>query len=300
MNPILEDFVHEINQSNQKMNGIKIIQRGELRAEYHWKEEQIQNVHSVAKSFLSTAIGFALEEKVLTLDENLTEYFSEYVNEKNQTDLEKVTGRHLLSMSHGQDASYLMMDQREEMTQTDWVTFSLNQPFTHHPGKHFLYSNVGPYLLGVVLQKRTGQNLVDYLQPRLFEPLEISQVKWTKDPVNNTFAAGGLYLTLTDLVKYGQLYLQKGKWAGQQILSSDWVKQASTPFIETDSEDSFTKYYGYGFWIHPNRRIYRADGAFGQMVMIIPKKEAVITIISEGTETAENMEKIFRLIYPRL
>jgi CubicO group peptidase (beta-lactamase class C family) len=299
-NGILDDFIKETDQAPGEMKGIKIVQAGRLLAAHHWQKEKLSNVHSVAKSFLATAVGFALTEALLSLDENLVDLFPEYVTEENEETLKNVTVRHLLSMSHGQAEAHLMMDQRENLQEIAWVKYSLNQPFKHQPGQHFLYSNVGPYLVGVALEQRTEMTLVAYLTPRLFDPLGFSNVVWEKDPLGRTFAAGGLWITLTDLAKFGQFYLQKGQWEGQQLLAPGWLKLVTTPKIKADASDPFTKYYGYGFWIHPNQTIYRADGAFGQMALVLPEKEAVIAISSKATDTAQNMEKIFRLIYPKL
>ena len=127
-------------------------------------------------------------------------------------------------------------------------------------------------------------SLVDYLMPRLFEPLGIPRPQDEKDPLGNTFGAGGLQLNVSELAKLGLLYLQKGQWQGRQLIPASWVEEASRSFIISDQGDGeIGTDYGYLFWIMPDG-MFRADGKYGQYCIVVPKKNAVIAINSMQIE----------------
>lgn len=284
---MLTNLVRAIDDSSHKVRGITVLQDGEQAAEYEWEEDQLTNLHSIGKSFLSAAAGFAAQDGILELDQTLSDLFPEYVTPQNEEYLSKITVHHLLSMGLGQAEPHLMMDQRDGMTEIDWVEYALNQPFDYEPGEQFVYSNVGPYLVGVYIQRTVNRNLVEYLKPRLFEPLQITDIKWEQNPLGYTFASGGFHLKRADLVKFAQLYVQNGRWEGKQIVPERWIKQSTRQHIRSDSETDDAAYYGYGFWISADRKMFRADGANGQLAVVIPEKERVIVVTSEAADNGE-------------
>ena len=213
--------------------GIKVTKDGDLINEWYSEPECRRNIYSATKSFTSCAVGFAVQEGLLSLDEKLTDAFPEDLPDVYQED--------------------------------DWVKMSLAIPFQYKPGTHFVYNNVGPYLAGILVQRRSGCDLVSYLTPRLFKHLGIKRPTWETDPLGNSFGAGGLFLTLSELHKFGLFYLNKGKWNGKQILSEKWIEE-STAASDTDN-------YGYLFW-RGKYNSYRADGKYSQISMILPDKNA--------------------------
>ena len=225
--------------------GIKITKDDELIAEWHSEEECRRNIYSATKSFTSCAVGFAVQEGLLSLDEK----------------------------------------------EDDWVKMSLEIPFKYKPGTHFVYNNVGPYLAGILVQRRSGYDLVSYLMPRLFSPLGIKRPTWETDPLGNNFGAGGLFLTLSELHKFGLFYLNKGKWNGKQILSEKWIEE-STKASDTDD-------YGYLFW-RGEYNSYRADGKYSQISIILPDKNAVISLVAECRQGKELMRAVYDLICTKL
>lgn len=286
---MLANVIKAINKSPNQVRGITILEEGEQVAEHNWEADQLTNLHSIGKCFLSTAAGFAIDEGLIELGQTVSELFPEYVTPTNEEVLSKLTVHHLLSMGVGQAQPHLMMDQRDTLDAIDWVEYALDQPFDYEPGEQFVYSNVGPYLVGVYIQREANQNLVEYLKPRLFDPLEISEVKWEKNPLGYTFASGGLQLKRADLVKFAELYLQNGKWHGEQLLPARWDRQSTRQYIRTDSETDDAAYYGYGFWVSADRKMYRADGANGQLAVVIPEKDRVIVVTSEAADNGELM-----------
>ena len=190
--------------------GVVVTQDGEEKAKYFWEEEYRRNIYSASKSFTSCAVGFAVQEGLISLDEKLVDAFADDLPEEVSENLAKATVKDLLTMCLGQEKGGLMGGQRPQYKEEDWVKMSLAIPFVYEPGTHFVYNNVGPYLAGILVQRRSGcRDLVDYLMPRLFRPLGIRRPTWECDPMGLSFGAGGLFLTLSELHKLGLLYLQK-------------------------------------------------------------------------------------------
>lgn len=197
----------------------------------------------------------------------------------------------LLTMCLGQEKDSLMGEQRPLYEEDNWVKMSLAIPFKYKPGTHFVYNNVGPYLAGILVQRRSGCDLVSYLTPRLFSKLGIKRPTWETDPLGNSFGAGGLFLTLSELHKFGLFYLNKGKWNGKQILSEKWIEES------TKAAD--VGYYGYLFW-RGEYNSFRADGKYSQISMILPKKNAVVSFVSECRRGDELLKTVYELVCAKL
>ena len=184
-----------------------------------------------------------------------------------------------------------MGEQRPLYEEDNWVKMSLDIPFKYKPGTHFVYNNVGPYLAGILVQRRSGCDLVSYLMPRLFSKLGIKRPTWETDPLGNSFGAGGLFLTLSELHKFGLFYLNKGKWDGKQILSEKWIEES------TKAAD--VGYYGYLFW-RGEYKSFRADGKYSQISMILPQKNAVVSFVSECRREDELLRTVYELVCAKL
>lgn len=271
--------------------GLKVSQDDALIAQNHWDEECRRNLYSASKSFTSCAVGFAVQEGLLGLEERLTDAFSDDLPEPVSEKLSKATVRDLLTMCLGQESPQLMGPQRPLYEEDDWVKMSLAFPFSHEPGTHFLYNNVGPYLAGVLVQRRAGCDLVSYLTPRLFAPLGIKRPTWEVDPLGYTFGAGGLFLTLSELHKFGLFCLHKGSWNGRQLLSSAWMEES------TRAQDA--DFYGYLFW-RGEHNSYRADGKYSQLSIVFEEKNAVITTVAECRDGETLLKLIYDELYPQL
>ena len=178
----------------------------------------------------------------------------------------------------------------------NWVRSALAQPFTDQPGKRFLYNNTGPYLAGVLVQRRAGCDLVHYLMPRLFQPMGIQLPTWESDPMGNTFGAGGLFLTLDELHNFGQLYLDMGRRNGRQLVPEEWVRESTSRQVEND-RDGYG--YGYLFW-GGMEGSFRADGKYGQYTILLRDKNAVVTIVAESREAGRLLKAVYTDIYPQL
>lgn len=277
-------FETAVARENLAVRGLRVYRDGALIASYQPQPEERQNQYSCTKSFTSTACAFAIQEGLFTLDDYVLDHFRQDAPEAVSENLKQMRLRHLITMSMGFESPMLMGAQRPNMTEKDWVQYVLRAPVIHKPGTVFQYNNAGPYLLGILIQRKTGMSLVDYLMPRLFEPMGIPRPQDEKDPLGNTFGAGGLQLNVSELAKLGLLYLQKGQWQGRQLIPASWVEEASHSFIVSDQGDGeIGTDYGYLFWIMPDG-MFRADGKYGQYCIVVPQKNAVIAINSMQIE----------------
>lgn len=271
--------------------GLKVTKKGEDIAYKCWEDECRRNVYSASKSFTSCAVGIAQREGLLSVKERLIDAFAEDLPDKINPNLEKATVEDLLTMCLGQEKPELMGAQRPLYLEDDWVRMCLSFPFTDEPGTKFLYNNVGPYLAGVLVQRRAGCDLVSYLRPRLFMPLGIKRPTWECDPLGYTFGAGGLFLTLSELHRFGQLYLKQGEWNGKQLVPQEWI---------AETKHSHTRFrYGYLFWLG-EQNSYRADGKYGQYSIILDNKETVISVTAWSLEGEKLRKLIFEELYPQL
>lgn len=277
--------------------GVKITQNGVDIAQHLWDDECRRNVYSVSKSFTSAAVGIAVKEGLLSLEEKLVDAFPEDIPEEPGEYLEQATVRDLLTMCLGQEKSELMGSQRPLYQEEDWVKMSLAFPFTCPPGEKFLYNNVGPYLAGVLVQRRAGCDLVSYLTPRLFKPMGIMRPTWESDPRGYTFGAGGLFLTLSEMHKLGLLYLQGGLWNGKRLVPEEWVMESTRKQVSTGAEQDYG--YGYLFWGGPHDS-FRADGKYSQLSIILREKNAVISTVAECRDGKALLDAVFEELYPQL
>lgn len=272
---------------------VRVLQDGENIITWDVEEEIRRNQYSASKSFTSIAVGIAQREGLLSLEEKLCEVFPKEIPADPDENLKKATVRDLLTMSLGQRTPCLMGGSRIIMEETDWVRYSLSRPFEDKPGEKFVYNNAGPYLAGILVQRRCGCTLTEYLYPRLFEPLGIRRTSWEPDPYGNTFGAGGLFLGVSELAKFGQLLLQEGQWKGRSLVPAEYIREASKKQVENGQEG-----YGYLFWRGPYNS-YRADGKYGQMAIVLQDKNAVIAVNAES-RNPQLLHRCLDVIVPQL
>lgn len=284
----------EQNAENLRLLGLIVAQRGETIYQHNWDSPCRRLLFSASKSFTGAAVGFAVQEGLLRLDDRLIELFPDEAPENPSENLCRATIRDALTMCIGQSRGYLMGAQRVGMAEEDWAKAVLALPFDEAPGTHFVYSNVGPYLAGLAVQKRAGCDLMDYLMPRLFAPLGIQRTVWEVDPLGRTFGAAGLLLALPELHKLGLLYQQGGQWQGKQLLAPDWVRESGRKQVDNEEVG-----YGYLSW-RGKYDSYRADGLYGQYSVILPAQEAVITCTAESRNQKQLLETLLDAIVPQL
>ncbi len=288
----LHDLISHAEEA--RLLGIIAAQDSEEKARWMLEAPVRRNVYSAAKSFTSAAVGIALREGLISLDEKLTDAFPQDLPEVISENLAAATVRDLLTMCLGQEKGFLMGADRPYYENRNWAQLALSQPFVYQPGTHFVYNNTGPYLAGLLIQRRSGTDLVHYLMPRLFEPMGIQLPTWETDPCGNTFGAGGLFLTIDELHKFGLLYQQKGRWNGKQLLPEEWVMESTRKQADNGREG-----YGYLFWRGRNDS-YRADGKYEQYTIVFEDKNAVVTTCAESRVNGKVLKLIEEYIYPQL
>lgn len=282
----IKKFIENTNKYH--VQGLSIIKDGQEIQRYLPEPEEDRNIYSGTKSFTSAAVGFAIQEKLFSLDDYVVNCFVDEVPDEISENLSQMRLIHLLTMSTGFETPILMGDRRQLTNEPNWVRHVLRQKVANKPGTKFLYSNAGPYLLGVLVQRRSGMGLNEYLKTRLFDPLGITPGQYEKCTMGYMFGAGGFCLKLSDFAKLGQLYLQKGVWDGNRLLSEQWIADSGKEYVKTIGygDNEIGDGYGYLFWTM-NDGMFRADGLYEQYCIVCPQKNAVITIQSRNTEHDE-------------
>ena len=294
----LISFLEGVQNSGQEWHSVMILRHGKVVMEAFWNPYQPtdkQQLYSLSKSFTSTAIGLAVDEGLLSVDDPVVKFFPEDLPDTLSENLSALKVKHLLSMSvgHSQDAIRLLEASPQGQS---WAETFLSLSVVFEPGTQFMYNSGASYMLANIISNVTGQSAHEYLKTRLYEPLNISQATWTTNSEGVNMGASHLRITTEDIAKFGQLYLQKGKWEGKQLLSEHWVTQASQKQIVTGENNHSWGYgYGYQFWMNPPGG-FRADGAFGQYGMVFPDQDMVIAITSESNDKAETMQLAWDLV----
>lgn len=298
-------FLDAVGKSKNEFHSFMMLRHGKVIAEGWWnpyRPDLRHTMYSVSKSFTATAIGFAVSEKRLTVEDKVMSFFPNDLPQNTSPYLAELRVRDLLSMSVGQEP-----DPTPAIVSKDsnWVKSFLATPIVHQPGTKFLYNSMGTYMLSAIVQKVTGEKVVDYLTPRLFKPLGITGVDWEIDPKGINVGGWGLRLKTEDMAKFGQLFLQKGQWKGQQVLPADWVEAASTLKIiqhpeipeEKRALSDWEQGYCYQMWRCRNNA-FRGDGAFGQYIIVMPDQDAVIVVTSETADMQDEQNLIWKYLLP--
>jgi CubicO group peptidase (beta-lactamase class C family) len=276
------------------MNSFMLVRHGHVVAEGWWTPYDAQSKHelySLSKSFTSTAVGMAVAEGKLSIDDEVLKFFPEDAPANPSGNLKAMRVRDLLTMNTG--------NQDEIPTAADKVSAKafLTNAVPHKPGTHFKYNTPATFVCSAIVQKLTGQTVAEYLKPRLFEPLGITQPVWNTNWQGINLGGYGLNVRTEDIARFGQLYLQKGKWNGRQLISLDWVAMATSKQVSNGSnpKSDWDQGYGFQFWRCRNGA-YRGDGAFGQYCIVLPEQDAVIAI----TSGVKDMQAVLNLIWDKL
>ena len=303
----IDSFLNSIARSKFEFHSLLILRHGKVVAQGWWDPYSStlkHSLYSTSKSFTSTAIGFAVAEKRLTVNDKVISFFPESLPDTVKPFLAQLTVKDLLTMSAGQEPDPTSVI---PFTADDWVKLFLATPIVHKPGTKFLYNTMATFMLSAIVQKVTGQKEIDYLKPRLFDPLEIKGMDWEVNKQGINTGGWGLRLKTEDLAKMGQLYLQKGKWKGKQLLPKQWINEATTFKIDQapnaaqskrDSSD-WMQGYCYQFW-RCRHNAFRADGAFGQYIIVMPDQDAVIAITSEAADMQGELNLIWQYLLPAM
>lgn len=289
----LQHFHHYASNQNLPLEAISVGDEHRILWEMHYAQNAPRNIYSHTKGFTVTAVGLAISDGVLHLDDRLVDAFPDKLPEHPDPRLEKIQLKHLLCMSSGFGKALLMNNHRRPgVGAPDYERYMLSQPVLTEPGTEFCYSSADSILAGHMVERAVGTRMGEYLYERILAPMDMGWPLWEHDPQGHPNGGGGMYLTCTEMMKLGQLYLANGRWNGQQLLDPAWVREVSTPkFTFPKTDDPWSVGYGYQFWMSPYPNSYRADGAYGQISTILPESGLVVSIQCPENGNFERVKK---------
>lgn len=287
-------FVEAADKEIDSLHSFMLLRHGHVVAEGWWlpyRAEAPHSLYSLSKSFTSTAVGLAIAESKLSLNDEVLGFFAEDALREPSKNLKAMRVSDLLRMSTGHET------EPPRPLDQPWTKAFLAHPVPFKPGTHFRYNTSATYMLSAIVQKVTGETLLDYLQPRLFQPLGIEHPTWETSPQGISTGGYGLSIRTEDIARFGQLYLKQGQWQGKQLVPAEWVEEATARQTSNGSNPNsdWDQGYGYQFW-RCRHGAYRGDGAFGQYCIVLPKQDAVIAI----TSGVKNMQSVLDLVWDKL
>ncbi len=298
-------YLDRMDDGHAQVHSLMIMRHGKIAAEGWWSPYAPGLRHtmmSTSKTFTGTAIGLAIDEGILSLDDRIVDIFSDEVPEDASEYLKEITIYHLLTMSCGMEEACVIDE--------NYVSNFMHTPVLHKPGTDFFYNDSAVTLLPLILYKKTGLSMIEFLKPRLFDKIGIdsTNITWFNVATNTAFGAGGLHCTTEDAMRLMKLYAQGGKWNGEQVLSKEYVQQATRKQIDTNTNTPRTKglpkdnQYGYGFlmWMGSKEGTYRSEGAFGQITLVVPQKDLIISFTeanySKDPASQESMDRTWEFV----
>lgn len=292
-----QEFIEHIRRENLEFHSLMVVRHGKVAVEWYnepFDAETRHAMYSVSKSFTSVAVGFAVSEGLLSLDDVVTDFFPDYPPKTPSPYFAKMTVRTLLTMTAGKQT-----DMIADKGKIDWIADFIHSPWVFEPGTQFLYVNENIYMLCAILHRVTKMSVIEYLTPRLFEPLGIEKPFWETDLGGVEAGGWGLYITTEDLAKFATCCLHDGQYEGQQVIPAEWIRAATTNQLgdvkqHSDDIDAESG-YGYCFWMNgvvPNS--YRADGMFSQFAINLPEFDASIITTAAIPLEAQAREAIWK------
>jgi CubicO group peptidase (beta-lactamase class C family) len=324
------EFIRAVEQHTHPLDsvqGFMLLRHGNVASEGWWTPYGPQSPHSLyslSKSFTSTAIGLAVEEGLLTVDDRVLEFFPDDAPANPSENLKAMRVRHLLSMNTGHQedtTAHVFRDlyqvslfgQRArrqpetsgQMVQSEddnWPRSFLSLPVQYQPGTWFVYNTAATYMLSAIITRLTGQPLLEYLRPRLLDPLGIESATWETDPRGVNIGGSGLHIKTEEIARFGQMYLQKGTWDGRRIVTEQWIAEATSSHSDnsnTQTNPDWTVGYGYQFW-RCRHNGYRGDGAFGQYCIVMPEQNAVLAMIGGVRNMQAVLDNVWEHLLPAM
>lgn len=295
---VITAFLNEINEKGLGLQSFTVVCHDKVCAQGFFKPYNADTPHvlySMSKSVTSTAIGFAVSEGLISLNDRVAEFFPEYPMSKRPFN-RMLTIRMLLTMHSDKLITVL-----DEKGQKDWIANFMGATFILPPNTKFNYISENTFMLSAIISRVTGMSVVDYLYPRIFEPLGIEKPFWEMDGAGNNAGGWGLYMKSEDLAKFFLPYIHNGKWIdGTQIVPEIWVKEATRKQVNSvrDGYIDNMEGYGYQFWRNPIANSSRADGLFGQRCFLFPDYDALV-VLNCGEAEDYKVMKVFWKYFPQ-
>lgn len=285
--------------ANPELHSIVVVRHGHVVAEgwaHPFAADRPHVLYSLSKSFTSSAVGFAVAEGRFGLDDRVVGLLPDKAPDGPDERLARLTVRHLLTMTSGHDPEPPVLD-----GDGDWVADFLATPLVHEPGTHFVYNTPATHVLAAIVERTTGEHLLDYLTPRLLAPLGITGATTEVSPQGIATGGFGMSVRTQDIAVFAQLYLQGGVWEGRQLLPEGWAAQATkfqVPNGDPAEPSDWTQGYGFQFW--RSRHGFRGDGAFGQFALVLPDEDTVVAVTSSVPDMQVSLDAIWTHLLPGL
>lgn len=291
-------FLKAADSQVNTMHSFMLLRNGNVVAEAWWAPESADKPHvlwSLSKSFTSTAVGMAIAEGKMNLDDLVLPYFQDEAPAEPSQNLRRMRVRDLLRMATGHQS------EPPRPAKESWARAFLAHPVPFKPGTHFQYNTPATFMLSAIVQKTTGAKVVDYLQTRLFDPLGIPKPRWDESPLGISLGGYGLFLRTEDIAKFGQLYLQQGRWQGKQLIPESWVREATGFRVSNGSspDSDWEQGYGYQFW-RCRHGAYRGDGKDGQFCVVLPKHNVVVVMTAKTNDLQGQLRLVWEHLLPGL
>ena len=295
-------FIRAVEQHTHPLDavqGFMLLRHGNVAAEGWWTPygpESPHALYSLSKSFTSTAIGLAVAEGRLSVDDLVLKFFPDDAPSNPSKNLKSLRVRHLLSMNtgHKEDTTLPVFRSGDD----NWARVFLSLPIEYQPGTWFVYNTTATYMLSAIITQLTGETLLNYLRPRLLDPLGIVNPIWETDPRGINLGGTGLHIKTEEIARFGQMYLQKGLWQGKRLVPEKWIADATKATSDnsnTQTNPDWMVGYGYQFW-RCQHNAYRADGAFGQFCIVMPEQDTVLAMIGG----VQNMQVVLDVVWEHL
>lgn len=294
------DLIDSLEEADDiELHGLMVVHAGDVIAEGWWApytSERLHLFYSLSKSFTATAVGLAVAEGLVDLDATVLSYFPELEAEVTDPRSRSIRVRHVLAMASGHTAETI--DRARDLDPVDMVRGFLLLPPESEPGSVFAYNQPCTFAAAAIVQRVSGHSLVDYLRPRLLDPLGIGEVAWQRDDSGREIGYSGLHATTEAAAALGLLYLQEGRWDDRALLPPQWVAEASRAHVPTPDAGGDDWQQGYGFQFWRSLHGYRADGAYGQFSLIVPEHDLVVAITGQSTETGGLLARVWEHLLP--
>ena len=254
-----------------EIHHVVVMVDGKIAGELHpkpFRSEHRHTLYSVSKTFTAVAVGLTIDDGLLSVEDKLEKFFPEYIHDSVDPRLRDIRIKDILTMQSGFKTQTGMRN-----TQDHWIEYYLSRPLANAPGTKYSYDSIETYLLSAIVQKVTGKTVLDLLNERVFQPMGITDVEWELCPDGIIVGGWGIYLSAYSQALFGQLLIQNGEWNGKQLISEKWVKEMMTVRVVREAND-----YGYQTWLCEYPGAWRADGAFGQYIIMIPQKNMVVVL----------------------
>jgi len=302
---VLSKLFDAMDASEVDFHSIMIMRNGYVIGEGWWAPYAPQYKHSLyslSKSFTSCAVGLAINEGYFSVEDNVTKFFPELLPAQVSPNLAAMKVKHLLTMNSGHKTA-------PGLSGANWAKTFLDTPVEFEPGTNYVYNTSATYMLSAIVTKTTGKTLIEFLTPRILQPLKIEGADWEVSPQGINSGGVGLRVRTEDIASFSQLYLNKGKWNGKQLIPASWVEASSTSYWDfktnpfggssAKAKDDWQQGYGYQFW-RTQHNGYRSDGLYGQFGIILPDENLVVAITEESFKTQQTLDFVWDILLPGL